>query len=176
MVYSIRVDKPVTEIMIETLTLITLSIIALLIFRPGRTPPLENPLTINRIGQFHAVLAPRINLAQPLLEEISRGITGELRQGGNTPPLYFKVTDREVKAHGQDHYLLAATLRDGVLYFQAAAPDKERRDLDTIRAFSEAELSRHPETRARAEGATVALVQAMQAAASQRNAGLDPLQ
>jgi len=162
--------------MIETLTLITLSVIALIIFRPGKTPPLENPLTINRVGQFHAVLAPRINLAQPLLENISRRIPDEGRQGGNTPPLYFKVQDKEVKAHGQDFYLLAATLRDGVLYFQAAAPEKERGELDVIHAFSEAELSKHPESRPHADSARAALLDAIKAAADQRGASLTALQ
>jgi len=162
--------------MIETLTLITLSIIALLVFRPGRTPPLESPLVIDRVGQFHAVLAPKINLAQPLLENISHRVTEEMRQGGNTSPLYFRVADKEVKAHGQDYYLLAASLRDGVLYFQAAAPATDKGDLETIRAFSEAELSRHPETRAHADGAGTALTNAILAAASQRGASLTALQ
>jgi hypothetical protein len=93
------------------------------------------------------VLAPKINLAQPMLENVSRHVTEETRAGGNTQPLYFRVEDQEVKAHGQDYYLLAATLRDGMLYFQAAAPAKDQGDLDAIRAFSGAELSRHPETR-----------------------------
>jgi hypothetical protein len=162
--------------MIETLTLITLCTIALLVFRPGKTPPLESPLVINRIGQFHAVLAPKINLAQPLLENISRRVTEEMRQGGNTPPLYFRVEDKEVKAHGQDYFLLAASLRDGVLYFQAAAPDKGKGDLEAIRAFSEAELSRHPETHAPAENTGAALADAIRAAASQRGASLTALQ
>ncbi len=162
--------------MIETLTLITLSIIALIIFRPGKTPPLENPLVINRIGQFQAVLAPKINLAQPLLENISRRVTEEMRAGGNTPPLYFSVEDREVKAHGQAHYLLAATLRDGVLYFQATAPGKNQGDLDAIRAFSDAELSNHTETRTHDAQAAAALTAAIHAAASQRNASLTALQ
>ncbi len=162
--------------MIETLTIITLSIIALLIFRPGKTPPLESPLTINRVGQFHAVLAPRINLAQPLLEDISRRIPGALRSGGNAPPLYFRVQDKEVKAHGQDYYLLAATLRDGVLYFQATAPIKDTSDLDAIRAFSETELAKHPDTRPHAEDAAITLAETVRAVAAQRGAELTALQ
>lgn len=161
--------------MIETLTIITISVILLIIFRPGKTPPLENPLTINRIGQFHAVLAPKINLAQPLLENISHRVTEEIRQNGNTPPLYFKVQDKEVKAHGQDFYLLAATLREGILYFQAVAPDKKHSNLDTIRAFSEAELSKHPETQPHAESASATLADAIQSAADQRGSTITRL-
>ncbi len=161
--------------MIETLTIITLSVIALIIFRPGKTPPLESPLVINRVGQFHAVLAPKINLAQPLLENVSRRMSENARAGDNTPPLYFRVEDKEVKAHGQDYYLLAATLRDGVLYFQGTAPGKNEGDLDAIRAFSGAELSGHPETRAHDEQAASALTEAIRAAASQRGASLTAL-
>jgi hypothetical protein len=162
--------------MIETLTIITLSILALIIFRPGKTEPLDNPLVINRIGQFHAVLAPKINLAQPFLENVSRHLGEQERQSGNTQPLYLKVSDREVKAHGQDFYLLAATLRDGVLYFQATAPDNNRSDLDTLRAFSEAELSHHPaSTVVHSDMAENALSAAIQAAANQRGAILTKL-
>ncbi len=156
--------------MLETITIITLTLILLTILRPGKTPPLENPLTINRVGQFHAVLAPKINLAQPLLEAVSSRLSEQDRKVGNTQPIYFKVQDREVNAHGNDHYLLAATLRDGMLFFQATAPKKDQDDLDTIRVFSEAELARHPDTQAHADAATVALTAAIQAAASQRGA------
>lgn len=158
--------------MIETLTIITLSILALIFFRPGKTEPLKSPLVINRGGQFHAVLAPMINLAQPLLENISRHLGEQERQSGNSQPLYFKVTDKEVKAHGKDFYLLAATLRDGVLYFQATAPQDKSSDLDTIRAFSEAELARHPASASHSDAAESALSNAIQAAASQRGSAL----
>lgn len=159
--------------MIETLTLITLGIIALIVFRPGKPEPLDNPLVINRIGQFRAVLAPRINLAQPLLEAISRRLSDDARQGGNASPLYFKVTDKEVKAHGKDYYLLAVTLRDSVLYFQAAAPADQTSDLDTLRAAAEAELSTHPPVAAPSAAAETALIAAVRAAASERGASVE---
>ncbi len=161
--------------MIETFTLITLSVIALIIFRNGRPQPLDNPLTINRIGQFHAVLAPKINLAQPLLENASHRVSEDLRKQ-NTAPLYFKVDDKEVKSRTLPFYLLAATLRDGVLYFQAAAPNAEQREIETIRAFSEAELAKHPEAGTTADDARTSLAEAITAAAAQRGATLTVLQ
>jgi hypothetical protein len=161
--------------MIETLTIITLSVIALILFRPGKTEPLKNPLVINRGGQFHAVLAPMLNLAQPLLESVSRHLGEQDRQSGNSKPLYFKVSDKEVKAHGEKFYLLAATLRDGVLYFQAIGPQEKESHFDTIRAFSEAEMFRHPETWPHSDAAQAALTQAIQAAAGQRSAILTPI-
>ncbi|MDR0480742.1 MAG: hypothetical protein LBG66_02525, partial [Gallionellaceae bacterium] len=112
--------------MIETLTLITLFTILMVIFRPGKVEPLKNPLFINRIGQFNAVLAPMLNLAQPLLENISSRLTETERKTGDTRSLYFTVQDKEVKLEDSDVYLLAATLRGGVLYFQATAPQKDQ--------------------------------------------------
>lgn len=162
--------------MIETLTIITLCTLGLIFFRPGKTEPLKSPLVINRVGQFNAVLAPMLNLAQPLLENVSRQLGEQERQSGNTASLYFRISDKEVKSHGKDYYLLAATLRDGVLYFQATAPEDKTDDLDTIRSFSDAEMSRHPEaTAAHSEAAKNALSGAIQTAAGQRNSTLTPL-
>lgn len=162
--------------MLETFTVITLCTLALIFFRPGKTEPLKSPLVINRIGQFNAVLAPMLNLAQPLLENVSRRLGEEERQSGNTASLYFKVNDKEVKSHGKDYYLLAATLRDGVLYFQATAPDDKSADLDTIRSFSDTEMSRHPEASAEhSETAANVLSSAIQAAAGDRSSTLTPL-
>jgi hypothetical protein len=155
--------------MLETLTVITICVIALILFRPGKTEPLDNPLTINRVGQFHAVLAPKLNLAQPLLENISRHLGEQDRQDGNSHPLYFRVSDKEVRAHGKDFYLLAATLRDGVLYFQATAPQDDNSDFETIRSFSDSEMSRHPAaTAAYSDSAESAIISAIQTAAGQR--------
>lgn len=161
--------------MIETLTIITLSVLALVFLRPGKTEPLQNPLTINRVGQFHAVLAPMINLAQPLLEGISRHLSEQNREIGNTQPHYFMVHDKEVKAHGADFYLLAATLRNGMLYFQATTPKTSEGHLDTIHAFAEAELIHHPATQPHLAAADAELMAAMQAAANQRGIVLTPL-
>ncbi|MDR2195970.1 MAG: hypothetical protein LBE50_05145 [Gallionellaceae bacterium] len=162
--------------MIETLTLITLSIILLIVFRPGKVTPLENPLTINRIGQFSAVLAPMLNLAQPFLETVSRKLSEADRHPGDTAPLYFSVQDREVRAHGEDHYLLAATLRGGVLYFQATAPQAGQSDVEALRAFSEAELARHPAAGEASNAAHAALVAAVQAAAGERGVAVVALE
>ena len=57
--------------MIEFTTIVTLAILFLIFFRPGKTPPLENPLVIERPGQYHMTLAPQLNLAQPFIEEVA---------------------------------------------------------------------------------------------------------
>lgn len=49
--------------MMETLILITLPLLFLIYFRPGKTPPLDNPLVINRTGRHQSTLSPQLNLA-----------------------------------------------------------------------------------------------------------------
>lgn len=116
--------------MIE-LTLVTLALLfVVFVVKPGRTPPLANPMTINRLGQYHITLAPQLNLAQPLIEDIAKllGKPSELPQNSST--LCFQIGDPEVTAHGNDFYLLAITQRNGMLYFQATtspASDQNQR-------------------------------------------------
>jgi hypothetical protein len=105
--------------MIE-LTLVTLVLlIVVFVVKPGRTPPLQNPLVIDRTGKYHITLAPQLNLAQPYIEDIAKQLDkiGSLPLNSSTH--YFEVRDSEVKAHGRNYYLLAATQRNGKLYFQA---------------------------------------------------------
>ena len=134
--------------MIETATIITLFILWIVFFRPGKTPPLNNPLVIQRAGQYHISLAAQLNLAQPYIEGIVNHMGDERAEPGNSATQFFSVRDQQVKAHGHDYYLLAATLRDGVLYFQADSPpaDKKILALPAIQEFSQGVLQRHPST------------------------------
>lgn len=123
--------------MIETLTIITLSALFLIFFRPGKTPPLNNPLVIQRPGQYHVTLAPQINLAQPFIEDIAKRLGSPAALASNSDTLCFEVRDKEVTAHGKDFYLLAITQRNGMLYFQATgsttdSPDMHRHDIKTF--------------------------------------------
>jgi len=60
--------------MIETITIITLSVLFLIFFRPGKTPPLNNPLVIERPDHYHMTLPPQLNLAQPFIEAVAAQI------------------------------------------------------------------------------------------------------
>lgn len=129
--------------MIEFTTIVTLAILFLIFFRPGKTPPLENPLVIERPGQYHMTLAPQLNLAQPFVEEVAS------RLGSVTLPdcdtKFFEVRDKHVTAHGFDFYLLAISKRNGMLFFQAARPvSKDANHLQVIREFSQGVLARFP--------------------------------
>lgn len=132
--------------MIETLTLITLCVLYLVFFRPGKTPPLNNPLVIERPGKYHVTLAPHLNLAQPLVEAIAQQLLKSPEHSRNSTTQFFEVRDRHATAHGHDAYLLAITQRDGMLYFQAAAPAGNSDHLQTIREFSQNVLAKFPLT------------------------------
>jgi len=108
--------------MIETLTIITLSVLFLVFFRPGKMLPSDNTLVIQRPGQHHMTLAPQLNLAQQLLEVISKEIRAHAQVQEDCATQCFEVRDKQVKVNGQEFYLLAITRRNGMLYFQAIAP------------------------------------------------------
>ncbi|HEX5363624.1 MAG TPA: hypothetical protein VFW59_05110 [Gallionella sp.] len=131
--------------MIETATIITLCLLYLIFFRPGKTPPLENPLVIERAGQYHMTLAPQLNLAQPFVEEIARQV--EVSSAASSASQFFAVCDKQVTAHGYDFYLLAVTQRDGMLFFQAARPvsREPESELHTIGEFADKVLARFPD-------------------------------
>lgn len=117
--------------MIEFITLTILTLLVITIIRPGKTPPLDNPLIIQRPGQHHMTLAPQLNLAQPLLEAISKEIRAQVQVQKNCATQCFEVRDKQATAHGQECYLLAITRRNGMLYFQAIAPRPLARDRDS---------------------------------------------
>ena len=127
--------------MIELTILTILFTIVVIVIKPGRTPPLENPLVIERVGQFRATLAPKLNLAQSLVESISKNLPEQARSLGDTHTLYFSVLDGDVKAHGADHYLLAATLHDGMLHFAAYPPRPLTFDYNAIQNAATAAFS-----------------------------------
>lgn len=108
--------------MLETLTIITLSVLFLILFRPGKTPPLDNPLVIERPGQYRMTLAPQLNLAQPFVEAVAKQIGSHGDAEPDSATQCFEVRDKQVTAHGHDSYLLSITRRNGMLYFQADHP------------------------------------------------------
>lgn len=106
--------------MIELFILTTVTLVVLAMVRPGKTPPLDNPLIIERPGKYHMTLAPQLNLAQTFIEDIAKQLT-PCAAGQDSATLCFEVRDKEMTSHGQDFYLLAVTQRNGMLYFQAIA-------------------------------------------------------
>lgn len=144
--------------MIESATILTLCMLYLIFFRPGKTPPLENPLVIERPGQYHMTLAPHLNLAQPFIEALVKRIGSSGETGADSATKYFEVRDKQVSSHGYNFYLLAVTRRNGMLYFQAARPVSKDSDsqIKTISDFSNEVLARFPGNDGHESGADIA--------------------
>ncbi len=60
--------------MIELIILVILITLVVLTIRSGKSVVLENPLIIERAGQYHITLAPQLNLALPFIEAIAKQI------------------------------------------------------------------------------------------------------
>lgn len=130
--------------MIETLTVITLCVLYLVFFRPGKTPPLSQSLVIDRPGKYHVTLSPHLNLAQPFVEAIAQQLLNIAPRSGDSGTQFFSVTDKHVTSHGHETYLLAITQLDGILFFQAIAPAAGIEPMQTISEFSHSVLARFP--------------------------------
>jgi len=152
----------------ESLLLITIITLIVLTIRRARPVVLESPVIIQRPGQYHITLAPQLNRAQTFIEQIAGKFSRTHTPQGDIPTQYFEVRDPKVFAQGQNCYLLAATLRGGLLYFQAVNPRASQPDagitndlagvggqpsqmasssishVDTLREFSESVLKLHP--------------------------------
>ena len=59
----------------ESLLLITLITLVVLTIRRARPVILENPVIIQRHGQYHITLAPQLNRAQTFIEQIAKQFT-----------------------------------------------------------------------------------------------------
>jgi len=131
-------------------TLLTLTIISLIILTIRRARPviLENPVNIQRPGQYSITLAPQLNQAQSFVEQIAKRYIESYHPKGDLPTQYFEVRDPKVFSKGQKSYLLAVSLRGGELYFQAVNPKDSRHGAEshykTVHEFSESVLQHHP--------------------------------
>ncbi len=136
--------------MIELIILAVLITLIVLTIRSGKSVVLENPLIIERAGQYHITLAPQLNLALPFIEAIAKQIGTPREASQNSATQCFEVRDRQVTAHRHDLYLLAITLRNGMLYFQAITPrllvSDQDTPLKTLMEFTNAVLARLPAT------------------------------
>jgi regulator of protease activity HflC (stomatin/prohibitin superfamily) len=164
--------------MIETLTVITLCVLFLVFFRPGKTPPLDNPLVIERPGKYKMTLAPKLNLAQPFIEAIS-GRMDKLNisvQQGNAVRC-FAVNDKQVAANKSDVYLLAIIVRQGMLYFLAEQPksDSPGNYLETIKSAAKDLLTDIADTDEGSRRLGENIVDAVQQVSQERGIAVDVL-
>jgi hypothetical protein len=106
--------------MIETVTIITVCLLLLNYFRPGKTPKLENPLVIERTGLYRISMAPQLNLAQPFIEEIAKRMRDANMMPTGETACVFEVRDKHVVPKGLDCYVLTIKQQNGLLCFEAA--------------------------------------------------------
>ena len=160
-----------------TLTIITLIVLTI---RRGRPVVLDNPVIIQRPGQYHITLAPQLNRAQTFIEQIAKRFILLQPEPGDLPSQYFEISDPVVFANGESAYLLAITLRDGILYFQAINPKPLIYDADsrykTLREFSEVVQKHHPLTNPVDEQWAEKLRNSVSASADQLSISVQPLQ
>jgi hypothetical protein len=132
----------------ESLLLITIITLVVLAIRRARPVILENPVIIQRPGQYYITLAPQLNRAQTFIEQIAKQFIQLQLPERNLATQYLEVRDPKVFSSGESCYLLAIALRDGILYFQAVNPKPLLHDTDshnkTLREFSESVLQHHP--------------------------------
>jgi hypothetical protein len=157
----------------ESLLLITIITLIVLTIRRARPVVLENPVTIQRPGQYHITLAPQLNRAQTFIEQIAKQFRQLNLPESNLSTQYFEVRDPKVFSRGESSYLLAISMRDGILYFQAVNPKPLLHDTDshhkTLREFSESVLQHHPLSQPVDELGAEKLLAAVDTIASQMN-------
>jgi hypothetical protein len=110
--------------MIE-ITAIILLITFILIGRLTKPRQLERPVVIERSGSHRVTLAPRLNLAITFIERVAHYYRAQPASHGDSAMLCLAVNDPALKRYAIESYLLAITLRQGMLYFQAIQPVTE---------------------------------------------------
>ncbi len=132
----------------ETLLLVTIITLVVLTIRRAKPVVLDSPVIIQRSGQFHITLAPQLNRAQNFIENIAAQFRLLDSPQTDSLPQYFGVHDPQVFAQGTKFYLLAVTLRDGILYFQAINPRLSTLLADAhikeLQEFSNSVLEKYP--------------------------------
>lgn len=155
--------------MVESFLLLCLITVVILTIRRGKPVILDNPVIIQRLGQYHITLAPQLNRAQAFIENIAKQFP--LASANEFATQYFEVRDPKVFAQGEDFYLLAAALRGGTLYFQVINPQPLLHDADshlkTVREFSDKVMALHPLAGASDEQSVKNLQAAIELSASQ---------
>jgi hypothetical protein len=117
----------------------------------------ENPVVIQKVGFYHATIAPQLVQSEYLIVEITRQFLQSDQSDVATQ--CFELHDAGI------YYLMAVTLRAGVLYFQVTGHTTE--GVNGLRRFSEQVLLHHPLTLPLSE--PVALIDAVHAVARSLN-------
>jgi hypothetical protein len=156
---------------VELFLLVLLVALVVLVIRGGKSATLVKPLIIQSPGRYHITLAPQLERAQTLIEQITVLFTQSHPPQQDLPGQFFEVRDPDAPAQQGNCYLLAVSYRDKLLYFQAIMPQPLLSDSDShlkqAREFSEAVLTLHPLLHPAGSDATAKLRGAVETAAQQ---------
>lgn len=127
--------------MFEAFFLAALVVVVVLAIRGNKVIVLDNPVIIQRVGCYHATLAPQLAHAQNFIGQIAGLWIEAGNESRDLATQYFEIHDANMSVAG--HYLLAVALRAGILYFQAILPVAGNHHA-AIREFSGQVMLHHP--------------------------------
>src|SRR4030065_2160885 len=99
--------------MVELFLLTLLVALIVLSIRRGKPVGLDNPIIIQRPGQYHITLAPQLDRAHTFIEQIAARFSLSHPPQGELPSQFFEVRDPGVLAREGRSYLLAVAYQRG---------------------------------------------------------------
>ena len=145
----------------DIVALVILVVIAIVVAKGVRVVPQQNAWVVERLGKFHAVLGPGLNLVIPFIDTVSYKhslkeipldvpsqvcITRDNTQLAVDGILYFQVTDPKMASYGSSDYISAVsqlaqtTLRSLIGRMEMDRTFEERDDINrgVVLALNEA--------------------------------------
>ena len=145
----------------DVVALVFLIVIAIVVAKGVRVVPQQNAWVVERLGKFHAVLAPGLNLVIPFIDNVAYKhllkeipldvpsqicITRDNTQLSVDGILYFQVTDAKMASYGASDYISAisqlaqTTLRSMIGKMEMDRTFEERDDINrgVVMALNEA--------------------------------------
>ncbi len=145
----------------DVVALVFLMVIAIVVAKGVRVVPQQNAWVVERLGKFHAVLAPGLNLVIPFIDRVAYKhllkeipldvpsqicITRDNTQLSVDGILYFQVTDPKMASYGASDYISAisqlaqTTLRSMIGKMEMDRTFEERDDINrgVVMALNEA--------------------------------------
>jgi len=145
----------------DLVALVILIVIAIVVAKGVRVVPQQNAWVVERLGKFHAVLVPGLNLVIPFIDNVAYKhslkeipldvpsqvcITRDNTQLAVDGVLYFQVTDPKMASYGSSDYIAAisqlaqTTLRSLIGRMEMDRTFEERDDINrgVVLALNEA--------------------------------------
>jgi hypothetical protein len=165
--------------MFELALLVILVVLVVAALKGGRHKMQQTPVVVHVPGEFHITFAPQLTQARAFIEQIVSNYKRSDSLADELPTQFFKVDYHDGQAPALTFYLLAVSIRGGMLYFQAINPQPLLGDNDShlnqLKLYSEAVLELHPLSHSAGVEAIIQLNEAVESAAAQFNLNVSPL-